>query len=116
MNIKIRQADRLFSEYLRKKIGRCEVCGRKENLQVSHFWGRRSENTRFSEENCDCICFVCHRRFHERPAEYRDWKFKKLGEKRYKLLELAANQFYKRDDKNVIIYLKELIKRQNAIR
>ena len=113
--IKLRPADVLFSRYLRLKTGHCEVCGRKgegddgiKGLVVSHFHGRRNENTRFDEDlNCDILCINCHRLFHESPANYVEWKKKKLGEKRYKLLTLAANAYKKKDDKLIIIWLKE---------
>ena len=111
MNIKIRQADKLFSEYMRKKIGGCEVCLRDSStLQVSHFYGRRHENTRFSEENVDILCFSCHQNFHENPAVYTDWKKAKLGDKRFKLLTLAANQHRKKDDVPIIMLYKKLLK------
>ena len=110
MKIRIRQADKLFSEYLRKKIGSCEICGKKESIQVSHFYGRRHENTRFSEENCDILCYYHHQNFGENPATYVDWKKAKLGEKRFKLLMLSANQYKKKDDKLIILWLKKELK------
>src|SRR3990167_515272 len=96
-NIKRRPADILFSKYLRQKIGHCEVCGNKESIQVSHFYGRRHENTKFSEN----------------PNEYVEWKKRKLGEKRYKLLEIAVNTYRKKDDKLIILFLKQEIKKLN---
>lgn len=117
--IKLRPADTLFSRYLRLKIGHCEVCHRKgegeegiKGLVVSHFHGRRNENTRHSEENCDITCVNCHRLFHKSPAKYVAFKIKKLGLDKYKLLELSANTYCKRDDKKTILYLKKLMKKQ----
>jgi|SRR3990167_1892752 len=112
-NIKRRPADILFSKYLRQKIGHCEVCGNKESIQVSHFYGRRHENTRFSEENCDILCYYHHQYFSENPNEYVEWKKRKLGEKRYKLLEIAVNTYRKKDDKLIILFLKQEIKKLN---
>ena len=116
--IRRRPADILFSRYLRKKIGHCEVCGRRGEgkdgiggLVVSHFHGRREENTRFSEENCDITCINDHRLFHESPAKYVEFKKKKLGEKRYKLLTLAANTHKRKDDKLILLFLKQEIKK-----
>ena len=77
---------------------------------MSHFFGRRHESTRFSEENCDILCYYHHQHFTENPNEYVVWKKKKLGDRRFKLLTLAVNTYCKRDDKNVMIYLKELEK------
>ncbi len=111
MYIKIRRTDKLFSEYLRKKIGKCELCGRKEGtLQVSHFFGRRHESTRFDENNCDIFCFSCHQKFHESPYMYSEWKQGKLGEKKFKDLQLQANCYQKKDDALAMLWLKEKLK------
>ncbi len=115
MKISLRKTDTLFSQYLRKKRNwSCEKCHKfcpdGKGLQISHFWGRRNENTRFDEENCDVLCFYCHQYFHERPAEYTEWKRKQLGEREYKKLMLRANQYRKRDDKLMVITLKALNK------
>ena len=112
--IKLRPTDTLFSRYMRLKVKRCEVCKRKgegdegiTGLCVSHFYGRRGESTRFSNENVSVLCSGCHRKFHERPSDYYDWMKKKLGEKRFKDLVLEANRFQKKDDKLAMIYIRE---------
>lgn len=97
--IKLDKADQIFSSYLRTKIPYCEVCKREDTLQASHFWGRRNESTRFDEENVDVLCFSCHLKFHENPGNYTEWKKKKLGLKRYNLLDFRHNQYKKRDRK-----------------
>lgn len=108
MNIKIDKTDALFSRYLREKRGRCEICGRENGLQVSHFFGRRHENTRYDPENVDVLCASCHFRFHERPADYVVYKKKKLGEKAYKDLETRAILYKKRDRKLDYLAIKKL--------
>jgi len=105
MRIKIRKADSLYSQYLRKKIPYCERCGLTETLQVSHFWGRRNESTRFDPQNTDILCFSCHRHFTENPADYREWKLKKLGEREYKILDVRAHSYQKRDDNQIILWI-----------
>ena len=105
--IKRRPSDTLFSKVLREKIGKCERCGKRETLQVSHFWGRRHESVRYSEENCDILCFGCHRIFTEDPPLYHEWKLKKLGKRRYDILKLKAQTYCKRDDKLAILYIKK---------
>ncbi len=109
--IKIRRSDTLFREYLLKLRGEvCEKCGQKGAVQVSHFYGRRSESVRYDPQNTSLLCFTCHRKFHERPSEYTEWKRKQLGEREYKKLMLRANQYRKRDDKLMVITLKALNK------
>ena len=114
-HIKIRPSDKLFRQYLLLLRGhKSTITGvyypEGKGLQVSHFWGRRHENTRFSEENCDLLSIYEHQNFEENPAKYRDWKFKQLGEKEYKKLEISANTYCKRDDKMDCIVLKAKIK------
>ena len=107
--IKIRESDRLYSLLLRRERPACERCGSKNGLQVSHFYGRANEATRFLNENCDIMCFGCHQYFTANPNEYREWKFKRMGERAFKQLVLAANTYKKRDDKLEILWLsKEL--------
>jgi len=110
--IKIRRSDTLFRQYLLKLRGeRCEHCGRKGKVEVSHFFGRRKEATRYCEKNCSLLCNYCHRTFHERPADYVEWMKEKLGDGEYKKLVLASNTYCKRDDKLACLYLKEKIKK-----
>ena len=104
MRVKIRQSDKLFSQYLRKKRGyKCEYDGRffegGIGLTVSHFHGRRKESVRFDEENCDILCFVHHQYFEENPLEYVGWKKKRMSEQAFKLLTIRAESYKKRDDK-----------------
>ena len=109
--IKRDRADELWSKYLRKKHPTCEYCKIRPSSQCSHFYGRRNENTRFDEENCDAVCFACHNFFHENPPIYVDWKKRKLGEQKFKLLQFRAEvQYHKKDRKLALIYIKKLIK------
>jgi len=118
--IKRRRADILFSQYLRKlREYKCEVCGKQHelnsmNLGVSHFYGRANEAVRFDEENCDIICNIpCHRYFEEHKTEYAEWKKKRLGEKKYKMLMVRKNTYKKKDDKLVLIWLNQELKKTN---
>ena len=114
---KLRPADTLFSKYLRGLRGwKCERCGKDcsnnhHNLTVSHFKGRRYESVRFDPENCDCLCRSCHEWAEARKkTEYADWKLERMGEKRFNLLLIRANQKGIKDDKMIMLYLKEKMK------
>ena len=116
MKIKIRKADQEFSRWLRKeRKWTCERCFKREEegMQVSHFYGRAAESVRFSEFNCDVLCFFCHNFFTMNPLEYVTWKTKKLGEKKMKELTLAWSIPQKRDDKLVLLWLKEKKNKSN---
>lgn len=117
-------ADKLWSEYVRKYHGACQLCGTTRNLTCSHYKGRRHENTRFDLENSDCFCVSCHNKMeHEKghttgeingqkvslPKLYTKWKMEQLGEKRYNALTLRANKTVKKDRKMQVIRIKELL-------
>ena len=118
--MKLRQDDKLFSQYIRKRDKRCLRCGspiqfnEKGNPithQVSHYFGRSRENTRIDPDNCDTLCFGCHKIWGSDDKEgYRNFMIKKLGEYKFKLLELHANLYKKKDIEMNLIIIKELLK------
>ena len=108
--IKIRPADRLYSQWLRGERERCERCAGTKTLQCSHFYGRANEAVRFDPENTDCLCAGCHQYFTSYPAEYTEWKKKQLGEQRFKLLQIQANTYQKKDDAKILLFLKHIKK------
>ncbi len=120
MNIKIDQADKLFSLYIRLRDKHCVACGRvgepdKEGrsiigLQASHYWSRRNESTRYDTENVDSLCFHCHHRWGgDYREEYKAFKMKQLGKKRYQTLEILAHTYKKKDRKMELIKAKALL-------
>jgi hypothetical protein len=116
--IKIRRTDSIFSVYLRQKRGwRCEKCGgfwpQGKGLTVSHYWSRAKESVRFDEENCDILCVACHFYFETHKTEYEAWKKERMGLKPFNLLMVRAHITGKRDDKAVLMVLKELVRKQN---
>lgn len=76
----MKKADRLFSEYWRKYIGKCEHCGSRENLQLAHITTRGIRKLRYERKNTLVLCASCHRHFHNKPLEFT--KF--IGEKKGK--------------------------------
>jgi len=71
-----KQADLLFSEYIRKRDGKCMYCGKKENLQCSHVYGRRWEDGRWDCDNAITLCAGCHLyRWHsgEYQVQMHEW-------------------------------------------
>jgi len=114
MNIKLRPADIKFSQIIRTRDGwRCVRCGTQyypptRGLQNSHFWGRGRENTRFDFENCDALCTACHQYWGgDGREEYIEFKKKQLGEEGYKNLKIRAFTYKKKDDKLVLLWLKQ---------
>lgn len=99
--VKLDPADTAFSKYLRAQAKwTCARCGRHaegQGLHAAHFHARRKESVRFDEENVDALCANCHRHFTHHYEEHKAWKLAQLGQDRYDLLALRANQ---RGEKN----------------
>lgn len=91
----------MFSQWIRSRDGqKCVRCGKQTNLTCSHFWSRIHSATRYDPDNCDALCWLpCHYTWeHEKQGEYRDFKLKQLGKKRYEALEKRARSVMKRED------------------
>jgi len=120
--IKRDQADILFSKWIRNRDNwTCVRCKRKHpegagTLGNSHFWSRRHESTRFEPDNCDSLCNMpCHHLWGaDDRAEYKAWKEKQLGKKRYDSLAVQAQTYQKKDRKHTLMALKLLIAEQAA--
>jgi len=122
MKIKICKADALFSTYIRERDRwTCQRCHRRYEpptsaLHCSHFWGRGRENTCFAPNNCDALCFGCHRIWGHGDGreDYIAFKKRQLGEDGYKRLTLEAHRYKKRDGKLAIIVIKYLLDELNG--
>ena len=96
----LKQADDKFSLFIRKRDKVCKRCGRANYLTCSHFWVRQHKGTRYDPENCDAVCWQpCHKYYweKEKQGEYKDFKMKQLGKRRYNLLEKRARRIYPQD-------------------
>ena len=95
--------DREFSLLVREKAGwTCARCARlfegaREELHCSHFWSRVNKSVRFDPENCDALCWECHYRFDQHPAEHREWKLAKMGPERFDALSDRARMIVRLD-------------------
>ncbi|MFW9991935.1 MAG: hypothetical protein ACFFD4_07725 [Candidatus Odinarchaeota archaeon] len=113
MKIRITKLDKLFSELVRRKSGGyCERCGKRlgwQNLQTSHFWGRRAKSVRWDEDNACALCFYCHKHFGENPHVHVAWFQQRLGKKRYDALMGRLNDMTKVDKDAIEADLKNKI-------
>ena len=107
-------ADRYFSLYVRTRDSwQCQRCKRiypqnDPRLQCSHYFGRRMESVRFDPENCDSLCFPCHRYWEKEDREaYRGFKVRQLGQKGFDALNLRAHLTGKKDRKMQAIIWKK---------
>lgn len=114
--VKLDQADRAFSYYIRQRDDwTCQRCGTQYEpptnaLHCSHFQGRGKENTRFDPENCDALCYGCHQYFTSNPAEHYKWQVEKKGQERVDDIVLRSNFYKKKDRKMELIYWKAKLK------
>jgi hypothetical protein len=115
--IKRDRADILFSLYIRNRDSwTCVRCKRQHpegaaTLGNSHFYGRRNESTRFEPDNCDSLCNMpCHHKWGgDDRMEYREFKLKQLGKKRYDQLVFQAQSYKKKDRKMRLLEVKALV-------
>jgi len=117
--MKLRKTDTLFRKFLLLRDEyTCQRCRRQyqpdncRGLQVSHYWGRSRENTRFDEENCILLCWGCHQLWGhgDLRVAYESYMRAKLGEDGFDLLEARAYTYKKRDDKLDELAIKALLK------
>lgn len=90
----------MFSIFIRNRDKKCKRCGTSTNLTCSHFWARQHKGTRFDPDNCDAVCWMpCHKYYweKEKQGDYRDFKIRQLGLKRYKEMEKRARGVYPQD-------------------
>lgn len=104
--IKIDAADTAFSLYIRTRDNwTCQRCGKQYTpptsaLHCSHFQGRGKEGTRFEPDNCDALCYGCHRYFTAQPGEHYQWQVKRKGQATVDRLILQSNTYKKKNRKD----------------
>jgi hypothetical protein len=112
--VKLDQSDVAFSKYVRTVAGwKCARCGRPatgQGLHASHFHARRKESVRFDLENVDALCANCHRYFTNNYNEHKVWKLAQLGQDRYDLLALRANNRGEKNREAEKIYWRQALK------
>lgn len=109
--------DKVFSLYIRlrdsKPFGykafKCISCGKIKpfsKADCGHYYSRAKMSTRFDEENCNSECSCCNRFSADHLDGYRENLIKKIGQQRFDLLRVRANQTKKWS----VFELQELIK------
>ena len=90
----IKCLDDLVSKQVRERdCRRCRwpQCGRTTLLGNHHIFGKKAHpSTRWTMENCICLCFFCHRNAHASPEDFRRWIIGWMGEKAYEALYIRA--------------------------
>lgn len=55
-----KEADRVFSLWIRARDGRCVTCGSMYKLQAGHYVSRSWSSLRYDEKNVNCQCLSCN--------------------------------------------------------
>jgi 5-methylcytosine-specific restriction endonuclease McrA len=112
-----KKLDCICSEIVRGK-GKCQRCGKRENLQTAHIFGRTYNNTRWDLDNLLCLCPDCHINFaHKQPILFSEFVRKILGEEKYELLKESHYRIAKYTLSDLQIkyeVLKEILKDKNV--
>ena len=82
----LKEADRVFSLFIRKRDKKCVICGTTERLQNGHLIKRGKKSVRFDEKNCNCQCSSCNVKHNHYPEHYTNWFVSKYGLKEYQSL------------------------------
>jgi 5-methylcytosine-specific restriction endonuclease McrA len=91
-------------------MGKCENCGRKDNLQVHHLFSRKFLPLRYDPRNILILCPACHFNFHQNPLLWGEKVRKKLGEEEYNRLIQDAKKVKKVSDEELLELLNYLKK------
>lgn len=79
----LKQADAVFSLWIRKRDGRCVCCGSTENAQAGHLIRRGKHSVRFEESNVNRQCKRCNYLHEFHPQVYTAWYIRKYGAAHY---------------------------------
>ena len=100
--VKATKWDKVFSKYIRARDNwTCQRCGKShpqnsQGLHCSHYVGRGNYSTRFDEDNCEALCYGCHRHLGSNPSQHRSHKIEKLGKIQFRKLMQKSRQLTKR--------------------
>lgn len=95
--------------------GKCEICGKTENLNSHHIFSRSNYAVRWDVENCSVLCpnhhnFDRHISAHKSPIEFIEFIKDKRGLEWYNSLRKNAN-LVKRDRTEMRYKLEHIIKK-----
>ena len=87
----VAELDRVFSLYIRKRDGRCVLCGTTERLQCGHLFSRTAYSTRWHTANAHGQC-AKHNLMHEHDAwPFYSWFIHKFGREKFEQMHVAYN-------------------------
>lgn len=89
------QLDKLFSQAVIARDGKCKVSGSSERLTVHHIRSRSHKITRWNLENGICLSWKVHSLQKFNPELFHDKIIECIGQKEYDRLKKLSNMTYK---------------------
>lgn len=100
-------ADKLFSEYIRRRDGgKCYTCQKRDDwkrMQCGHFIPRQYLSVRYDEVNCHCQCYACNMLYNGQPGAYATRLERDYGRGTVEMLEKARQEVVPNFDYHYII-------------
>lgn len=75
--------DKIHSEYIRLRDGKCVTCGSTEQLTNGHLFTRGHMSTRWDDLNCHCQCWPENFKHEFDPQPYTSWFIRTYGIEAY---------------------------------
>ena len=97
----VKKLDKIYSKYIRLRdamdggLTRCISCGQIkpfDKMDCGHFFSRTHMSVRFDEDNTHSECSFCNRFCADHLIGYRESLIRKIGLKRFELLNWKAHQ------------------------
>jgi len=89
------QLDKLFSQAVIARDGKCKVSGSSERLTVHHIRSRSHKITRWNMENGICLSWRVHFLQKANPELFHDKIIECIGQKEYDRLKKLSSMTYK---------------------
>lgn len=108
----VKEADRVFSLYIRKRDGHCVCCGTTENLQCGHLFTRGTYSTRWDEDNAFAQCGGCNLKHEHDTYPLTNYFLNRFGKAAYDELykkHKTPAKFTNADLRDLIKKYKELL-------
>jgi len=90
-----KELDKLFSQAVIARDGKCKISGSDERLTVHHIRSRRHSITRWNLDNGICLSWRVHFLQKANPELFHDKIIECIGQKEYDRLKKLSNMTYK---------------------
>ena len=108
--------DKLVSEFIRNRDGRCVICGSTDQPTNGHLFSRKHNSLRWDmrpDGNCHQQCWPCNFKHVHDTVPYFQWYIHKFGQERYDELYQEWNGICQYKNNDLIELLKKLKERND---